>query len=326
MKKKNTKPGQTDNEVLKEIPLACIDETAATEFMEKQRWGEIPACPHCGDTDVVKVMGEDGKRNKRYLWRCHGCKKQFTVRIGTVFEDSRIPLRIWCYAFWKACSSKKGISALQISRECSITYKSALFLMHRIRYAMTEPKQKEKLQGTVEADETYVGGKPRHHQTKIEGIKRSIGRGTKKTPVFAIVERNGNVRTKVMKKITVETLKEELIKNVELSSRLNTDDFPLYRNIGKPFDGGHGIVNHKIKEYTRGEDNTNTVESFFALLKRGVYGTFHSVSKKHLHRYINEFAFRWNARKIDDGMRVQKAIRSADGKRLMYKEPISKTA
>lgn len=141
MKTKHTKPGQTNNKVLKEIPLACIDETAAVEFMEKQRWGDTPACPHCGDIDVHKMTSNKGERNKRFLWRCHGCKKQFTVRIGTVFEDSRIPLRIWCYAFWKACASKKGISALQISRECSITYKSALFLMHRIRYAMAEPNR-----------------------------------------------------------------------------------------------------------------------------------------------------------------------------------------
>lgn len=162
MKAKHTKPGQAKNATLREIPRACIDETAAVEFMEKQRWGGIAACPRCGDIDVVQVKDRDGNRNKRFLWRCHGCKKQFTVRIGTVFEDSRIPLRIWCYAFWKAYASKKGISALQISRECSISYKSALFLMHRIRYAMTEPNEQEKLQGIVECDETYVGGKPRY--------------------------------------------------------------------------------------------------------------------------------------------------------------------
>ena len=185
MKRKHTKSCQTNNQ---EIPQACIDETAAVEFMEKQPWGNMPACPRCGCIEVHKMKGNNGKRNKRFLWRCHGCKKQFTVRIGTVFEDSRIPLKIWCYAFWRACASKKGISALQVSREYSITYKSALFLMHRVRYAMAEPNQQEKLQGTIEADETYVGGKPRHRG------KSKRGRGTKKSPVLALVKRNfGNI-------------------------------------------------------------------------------------------------------------------------------------
>ena len=178
----------------------------------------MAACTRCGDTDVVQVKDSNGDRNKRFLWRCHGCKKQFTVRIGTVFEDSRIPLRIWCYAFWKACSSKKGISALQISRECSITYKSALFLMHRIRYAMTEPKEQEKLQGTIEVDKTYVGGKPRYRG------KNKRGRGTKKTPVMIMVQRDGNIRTQVIPNVTRKTLKSAIRENVHKSSRIITDD------------------------------------------------------------------------------------------------------
>lgn len=164
METKQRKAGQAKNDILREIPLACVNENAAVEFVEKQRWGQIPACPHCGAVDIVQVRGKNGKRNKRYLWRCHGCKKQFTVRIGTIMEDSRIPLRVWCFAFWSACSSKKGVSALQISRECNITYKSALFLMHRIRYAMANPNADTKLSGTVEVDETYVGGKLRYKQ------------------------------------------------------------------------------------------------------------------------------------------------------------------
>jgi transposase-like protein len=318
MKKRNTKPGQTDNEVLKEIPLACVDENVAVEFMEKQRWGDIPACPHCGDTDIVKVTDGKGNRHKRFLWRCHGCKKQFTVRIGTVFEDSRIPLRIWCYAFWKACSSKKGISSLQISRECSISYKSALFLMHRIRYAMSEPKAEDKLQGTIEADETYCGGKPRYRG------KGKSGRGTKKTPVFAIVKRDGDVRAKVVANVTSKTLKKEIFNNVNLCSRLITDQYKPYRSIGRNFPNGHFEIRHDLRVYVRGDIHTNTVESYFALIKRGLYGTWHAVSKKHLHRYISEFEFRWNTRKIDDGKRIVAAIKGSEGKRLIYKEPISK--
>lgn len=273
MKTKNTKPGQTNNEVLKEIPQACIDETAAVEFMEKQRWGDIPACPRCGDTDVSKVKDSNGGRNKRYLWRCHGCKKQFTVRIGTVFEDSRIPLKIWCFAFWRACASKKGISALQISRECSITYKSALFLMHRIRYAMAEPNRKEKLHGTIEADETYCGGKPRY-----KGQSKR-GRGTNKTPVFALVKRGGDVRAKVVAKVTSKTLAKEIFDNVDLRSRLITDQLKLYRNIGRKFPSGHSEIRHDLGVYVHGDVHTNTIESYFALVKRGLYGTWHAVSK-----------------------------------------------
>ncbi|MHC4171614.1 MAG: IS1595 family transposase [Planctomycetota bacterium] len=320
MKTKQTKPGQTNNEVLRDIPLACTNETAAVEFMEKQRWGDMPACPRCGCIDVHKMKSNGGERNKRFLWRCQGCKKQFTVRIGTVFEDSRIPLKIWCYAFWKACASKKGISALQISRECSITYKSALFLMHRIRYAMAEPNRQEKLQGTIEADETYVGGKPRY-RWKSKG-----GRGTKKAPVFAVVKRGGDVRAKVVANVSSKTLGKEIFANVDLQSRLMTDKFKSYRKIGRKFTGGHFAIEHGLGVYARGDIYTNTAESFFALIKRGVYGTFHAVSKKHLHRYVSEFEFRWNHRKIDDGERVAAAIKGADGKRLMYREPTEKSA
>jgi len=320
MKRKNTKPGQINNEVLQEIPLACIDETAAVEFMEKQRWGNMPACPHCGCIEVHKMKSNNGERNKRFLWRCYGCKKQFTVRIGTVFEDSRMPLRIWCYAFWSACAHKKGVSALQISRQCSITYKSALFLMHRIRYAMAEPNRQEKLKGTIEADETYCGGKPRYKG------KSKRGRGTKKVPVFALVKRGGDVRAKVVAKVTSKTIGKEIFDNVDLRSHLITDQLRLYRTIGRKFPGGHSEIRHDLGVYVHGDIHTNTIESYFALIKRGLYGTWHAVSKKHLHRYISEFEFRRNSRKMDDGKRVAAAIKGAEGKRLMYREPTTKSA
>ncbi len=328
MKNRQRKSGQAKTEILKDIPKACMDENAAVEFMEKQRWGNMPACPCCGDIDVAMMKDNNGKRNKRFLWRCHGCKKQFTVRIGTVFENSRIPLRIWCHAFWAACAHKKGVSALQISRECNITYKSALFLMHRVRYAMAGPNKDVKLSGTVEVDETYVGGKPRYRQKReFGGPKMNTGRGTKKTPVLGLVERNGNIRTRVLPNVTGKTLKAAIKENVDISStRLITDEFQAYKKIGKEFKGGHDFVKHSCKEYVRGDVYTNTAESFFALLKRGVYGTFHAVSKKHLHRYLSEFEFRWATRKIDDGERIKAAIKGADGKRLRYYEPVKKTA
>src|SRR5436309_2683617 len=154
------KVAQDKSSIVSALPRACSDERAAVEFLERQRWGASPACPRCGATDVYQMRGRDGKRNKRFLWLCRGCGEQFTVRIGTVFEDSRIPLRHWCYAFWAASTSKKGASTLEICRQCQISYKSALFLMHRIRWAMApDHGMAPKLSGTVEADETYVGGK-----------------------------------------------------------------------------------------------------------------------------------------------------------------------
>jgi transposase-like protein len=320
MNKEEKKASLEKSEIIREIPRACVDEVAAVEFLEKQRWGDSPACPHCGSIKVVKIMNDITKeRNRRFLWYCNDCHKQYTVRIGTVFEDSRIPLRHWCYAFWAACASKKGVSARQIQRQTQISYKSALFLMHRIRFAMTGPET-DKLTGTIEADETYVGGKPR-----FKG-QNGFGRGTKKTPVFAIVQRNGNVRARVIPDVTAKTLRSVLIQEASLKSRLITDELVTYRQIGKLFAGGHGVIKHNSKQYAVGDVFTNTAESYFAILKRGMYGVFHAVSKKHLNRYVNEFAFRWDTRKISDGLRLAKAIRGAEGKRLMYREPISQTA
>ena len=226
-------------------------------------------------------------------------------------------MKIWCFAFWRACSSKKGVSALQIKRETGLSYKSALFLMHRIRYAMTEDvKNPPKLRGTVETDETYVGGKPRY-----KGLSKA-GRGTIKAPVLAMVQRKGKVRVKHMPQLRKKAVQKIMLENIDRSARLITDQWTFYVNIGKPF-SAHERVDHSMLEYVRGDVYTNTVEGFFSLIKRGIYGNFHSVSKKHLHRYLGEFAFRYNTRDLGDGERVVKAIKSANGKRLTYKEQLS---
>jgi transposase-like protein len=191
------------SEVIEAIPLACSDELAAVELLEALRWGDNPACVHCGSAAVYKMTdASTGKRNKRYLWRCHDCKKQYTVRIGTAYEESRIDLRHWGYAFWRASTSKKGVAALEIMRHCQISYKSALFLMNRIRFAMApDNPAAQKLTGTVECDETYVGGKPRY-----KGVSKR-GRGADKTPVFAAVERHGGIRRRVVADVSGKTLK-----------------------------------------------------------------------------------------------------------------------
>ena len=260
------------------------------------------------------------ERSKRFLWLCKGCKRQYTVRVGTVYEDSRIPLRHWCYAFWKACSSKKGVSALQIKRETGLTYKSALFLMHRIRWAMAE-ENPAKLTGTIEGDETYVGGKARYRG----GHKGGVGSGH--APVVALVERGGRVRSWHMANVNAVNLTEAVRELVDPeNSRLLTDEKQWWRRPGREFAFGHDTVNHRSHEFARGDVSSNTIEGVFSLLKRGIYGTFHNVSKHHLHRYLSEFDFRYNNRKIDDGERTAIAIRSAEGKWLRYKEPVAKTA
>jgi transposase-like protein len=186
------------SDVIGEIPRACSDEVAAVEFLERQRWGSTPACVKCGSVDVYKMAdAKTGERNRRFLWRCHDCKEQYTVRVGTVYEESRIELRHWCYAFWRASTSKKGVSALEIKRHCQISYRSALFLMTRIRLAMAPDVDRPMLTGTVECDEMYVGPrKPRH-----KGVS-GPGRSTLKTPVFCAVERGGQLRRRVVADVT----------------------------------------------------------------------------------------------------------------------------
>jgi transposase-like protein len=308
----------TQSEVIEQIPLACSNELAAVEFMEEQRWGKTPGCVHCGSVDVYKMTDKAGQRNARFLWRCKDCGKQYTVRIGTIFEESRIPLRHWCYAFWRAATSKKGVAALEIMRHCQITYKSALFLMNRIRFAMAPAKDDAKLKGIVEVDETYVGGKPRYIN---RGSKR--GRGTDKSPVFAAVERGGKIRRRVLVNVTGETLKQAIREEVDTQARLITDDFSSYRVVGADQQGGHYVIAHSTKEYARGEIHTNTAESSFALVKRGIMGVYHNVSKKYLHRYLWQFDFMWNNRKLNDGERTVRLLKSVEGKRLMYKAPVS---
>jgi transposase-like protein len=317
--------------IITALPAACADETLAVEFMEKQRWGSTPACVRCGDTDVAQVKGKDGQRSKRFLWRCHGCKQQYTVRIGTIMEESRIPVRHWCYAFWAASASKKGVSALQIRRQTRLSYKSALFLMHRIRWALTPTDPNPpKLTGIVETDETYVGGKVRNRSRpermvlyRQSGNLRALPkRSNDKVPVMALIQRGGDVRAMVVPTVTANNVRALLEANVETSARLMTDEARIYRKVGRPF-ASHETVKHGLFEYVRGEAHINTAESFFSRLKRQLYGTHHSVSRKHLHRYVSEVAFKHNTRNMEDGERVVQAIQGGERKRLRYKEPVS---
>jgi transposase-like protein len=313
-----TRHSLSKSNVIENIPLACSDETAAVEFFEFQRWGDTPCCVRCGSVDVYQMKdAKTGERNKRYLWRCHDCREQFTVRIGTVYEESRLPLKNWAYAFWRGATSKKGVSALEIKRHCQISYKSALFLMNRIRYAMApDVPTVPPLSGDVECDELYIGGKPR-----VKGISKR-GRGTSKTPVFVAVQRGGNIHRRVVADVTGKTLKAAIRECVDPRSRILTDEHTAYKGIGAEFAGGHETVNHGSKEYARGDVNTNTAESSNALVRRGIIGVYHNVSREYLHRYLWQFDFLWNGRKLNDGERTVLAIRSAEGKRMMYSAPV----
>jgi transposase-like protein len=308
--------------ILAGLREAAVSEPLAVAFLEQQRWADTPNCPLCGTVAVYRMVGRDGQRNKDYRWRCRDCKEMYTVRTKTVFEETRLPLRVWVYAIWKAASGKKGYSALQLSREMEITHKSALFVLRRIRHGVGDISV-AKLTGTVEADEVYIGGKPRY---KGRTDTKYWGRGTKKTPVAGVVQRGGDVRFRVVPRITAGHLRDFITENADRSCRIITDDFNAYKGVGVAFAGGHHTVKHSAKQYVRwGTDiHSNTIEGVFSLLQRGIMGTFHSVSRKHLPNYLNEFQFRWNTRKMDDGERVARAIKQMEGKRLEYRESVER--
>jgi transposase-like protein len=302
--------------VLEELRNAAVDEARAVAFLEKQRWGDAPRCPLCGDPNVYRMMSGE-QRNKDFRWRCKGCKKMYSVRTNSVLEETRLPLRVWIFAIWKAASSKKGCSALQLSREMEITHKSALFVLRRLRHGLEE-LEPVKLTGTVEVDEVYIGGRPRYRRTGI------TGRGTEKTPVLGMVQRGGDVRFQMMERLTMDRIASVLAVNADQTCRLITDEFGIYKTPGKYFAGGHETFKHSADEYVRpGTDiHSNTIEGVFSLLQRGGMGTFHSVSRKHLPNYLNEFQFRWNTRKLDDGERVSRVVKMLVGKRLQYRESV----
>lgn len=294
------------------------DAEVARQYLESLLWPDGPVCPHCGSVKAYKLTPKaTSKKSCRLgLYKCADCREQFTVTVGSIMEDSKIPLNKWLLAIHLLCASKKGMSAHQLHRMLGVTYKTAWFMAHRIRYAMSQPPYKEKMKGVVEADETYIGGRQRGY------YGREINK--KKRPVFAIVKRGGEVRSFHMEKVNAENLGAVIKANVDRCAHLCTDEFAAYDSVGQIF-AVHGRVNHSKKEYARGYIHTNTIEGFFGLLKRGLTGTYHQVGQQHLHRYLAEFDFRYNNRKIADAERSLKAMKQVAGKRLMLREPSSGT-
>jgi transposase-like protein len=306
-------PTFTDLKDMAAIDAARLTEEEARTILERIRWPNGPKCPHCRSKHVTRLQAKAATVRDGLL-QCNGCRQQFTVTVGTVMHRSHITLRQWVQAFHSMCSHKKGVSALQLQRNLGLkSYKSAWHLAHRIRYAMRQGPMRTFLKGTVEVDETYVGGKSR--------LGKRGRASERKIPVVALVERGerGRIRTRVVDRVSSKNLKGAIREHVHKSARIMTDESTAYHGLKYAFAGGHETVTHSKREYVRGDVYVNTAESFFALLKRGVHGTFHHVSKQHLHRYCDEFGFRWDHRKATDGERTVEAIRGGDGRRLPYR-------
>jgi len=294
------------------------DEDKARAYLEKHRWPNGVHCPFCGSLDDVKPLNSAAHGPGWY--HCNACRKLFTVRVGSVMERSHIPLTKWALVFHLMAASKKGVSAKQVQRMLGFgSYKTAWFMCHRIREAMRE-EGAPPIGGkgkTVESDETFVGGKKKNvHKGKPE---------PKKHPVHALVERGGQVRASHIADVSAKTLRKAIAKHVHRKSTMNTDDALTYYHMSKEFEE-HGVVNHSAGEYVSkdGKTHIQSAEAFFALLKRGVYGSFHSISERHLQRYVDEFSFRWNNRSllgVEDTERARRAIKGAAGKRLTYRRP-----
>ena len=287
------------------------NEAAARKHLEKLCWSNGPVCPHCGETEKIKLL--KGKSHRPGLRQCNACRKSFTVTVGTVFEDSHIKLHKWLLAFNLMTASKKGISSHQLHRMLGVTYKTTWFMTHRIREAMRADYTKVLGgNGPVEADETFIGRKP--------GTKKRKGYAHKNA-VLSLVERGGEVRSFHVPGVSAKTLKPYLKYHIDPDAHLMTDDAGQYRILGPEF-AQHDVVAHSNDEYVRGEAHTNTVESFFSVLKRGLIGTYQHVSIQHLQRYVTEFDFRYNHRAklgYDDSDRTTAALKGIAGKRLTYR-------
>ena len=291
------------------------DEEKSYEYVEARLWPNGPVCPHCGG--VEKVGKLKGKTTRPGLWKCYQCRKPFTVKIGTIFEDSKVPMRLWLQAMYLIAGSKKGISSNQLHRVLGVTLKTAWFMSHRIREAMRSNglEQFGGEGGMVEVDETFIGReegrevKPSYHH---------------KMKVLSLVDRaSGQARSFVIDAVSVNEIGPIVVENISHEAMLMTDEHGVYRFLAARFRGGHGVVRHGSHEYVRGEFHTNTIEGYFSIFKRGMKGVYQHCQKKHLHRYLAEFDFRYSNRVAlgyNDSDRADTLLKGIVGKRLTYQQ------
>lgn len=293
------------------------DEAAAFTHLESLLWPEGPTCPHCGNADGKRITRFEGKATRMGLHKCNECRKQFTVKVGTVFESAHIPLHKMLQAVYLLSASKKGCSAHQLHRILQITYKSAWFLAHRIREAMRTGGLGPMGGGgqIVEVDETVIG--------RLEGVPKQTAGYAHKNIVLTLVERGGSARSFHIDSTSVADVVPLVRKNIRRETRLMTDEARHYVGVGKEF-AEHGAVMHSKFEFGRGDIHTNTVEGYYSIFKRGMKGVYQHCSEKHLHRYLAEFDFRYSNRValgVSDEMRAGRALKGISGKRLTYRNP-----
>jgi len=300
---------------LQEAIQYFADPQRTFDFVIALRWQQGPVCPRCQSPEHRFIK-------TRSMWVCKSCQKQYSVKVGTIFEDSAIKLDKWMCAMWMIVNAKNGVSSYEIARSLGVTQKTAWFMMHRIRLVLQNGSMDRKLKGEVEADETYIGGKARNmHKGKQAKALKADGY-FRKAVVMGMLERNGEVRTKVLNVASAKVLAREIRANVEPGSTLYTDQLASYTRVGQEY--AHHVINH-AQEYVRGNVHTNSIENFWSLLKRGIKGTYVSVEPFHLFRYLDEQSFRFNTRKNNDQGRFMEAMASIVGKRVEYKDLIGQT-
>jgi transposase-like protein len=308
-------------------------ETAAYKYLERLRWKGRPVCPHCGVIDghyLMKARRQTttGKVSKRRMWKCHACRKQFSVLVGTIFQGSKIPVRTWLFVLMEMTANKNGIAAREVQRKYGLTPKSAWFLTQRIREVM-QRRAPDRLIGTIVADETWIGGHPKlANGTRAKNATmHPVRHVPEKAAVLTLIDREtGEARSRVVPNVRGHNLAAAIAEEVNMvESRLMTDENAAYKPIGRQFGRGHDSVYHNGHEFVRGDVTTNPAESFFSQLKRSLDGTHHAISHEHLHRYLAEFDFRHSTRKLSDTARMDVLVSQARGRRLMYR-PLTEAA
>lgn len=302
------------------------NERVCIEFIEQQRWNGKPECPHCGSEHYYRTatrLKSAELKGYKDFW-CKACNKKYTALTGSIYQSSKVSLQVWLSAVYLVTAHKKGISSVQLAKDLGVTQKTAWYLNHRIREMLKE-RCPEALNNTVEIDETFMGGHTgnkhvkKRAELKAAGIKGHMG----KTPIVGMVERKGKIIVKVVDALNIPTLHKLVMENVNQNSILFTDNYLGYKGLNLKF-AGHETVNHSVNEYVRGVVHTNTIEGFWGLFKRGIYGIYHQTSVKHLQRYVDEFSYRYNSRDLKDVERFNLAVARCGGAQISYARLIGK--